>query len=95
MLDPRVAARVQSGGNAVSSMIADPSLRNLQGIRSLAVAATREANVLAYNDVFMLIAVIAVLTIIWISIRALWLMSTTVAPAPATPTVQPSGATSP
>ena len=96
MLDPRVAARVQSGGNAVGSMIADPSLRNLQGIRSLATAATREANVLAYNDVFMLIAVIAVLTMIWISIRALWLMSTTqaVAPVPATSSVQPSGATS-
>jgi MFS family permease len=96
LLDPRVAARVQSGGNAVGSIIADPSLRNLQGIRSLAAAATREANVLAYNDVFMLIAVIAVLTMIWISIRALWLMSTTqaVAPAPATPTKQSSGATS-
>src|SRR5471032_1049557 len=96
LLDPRVAARVQSGGNAVGSMIADHSLRNLQGIRTLATAATREANVLAYNDVFMLIAVIAVLTMIWISIRALWLMSTTqaVAPAPATPSVPPSGATS-
>ncbi|MEB0048489.1 MULTISPECIES: MFS transporter [unclassified Pseudomonas] len=96
LLDPRVAARVQSGGNAVSSMIADPSLRNIQGIRTLAAAATREANVLAYNDVFMLIAVIAVLTMIWISIRALWLMSTTkaVSPAPATLSVQQSGATS-
>jgi MFS family permease len=96
LLDPRVAARVQSGGSAVGSLIADPSLRNLQGIRSLATAATREANVLAYNDVFMLIAVIAVLTMIWISIRALWLMSTTkaVAPMPATPSGQPSGATS-
>jgi hypothetical protein len=94
LLDPRVEARVQSGGSAVGSLIADPSLRNLQGIRSLATAATREANVLAYNDVFMLIAVIAVLTMIWISIRALWLMSTTktVAPAPATPSVPPSGA---
>ncbi|RLU05740.1 MFS transporter, partial [Pseudomonas prosekii] len=98
LMDPRVAARVQSGGNAVGSLIADPSLRNLQGIRSLATAATREANVLAYNDVFMLIALIAVLTMIWISIRALWLMSTTQAVAPAaqtaTPSVQPSGATS-
>lgn len=96
LLDPRVVARVQSGGSAVGSLIADPSLRNLQGIRSLATAATREANILAYNDVFMLIAVIAILTMIWISIRALWLMSTTkaVAPTPATPSVQPSGATS-
>jgi hypothetical protein len=96
LLDPRVAARVQSGGSAVGSLIADPSLRNLQGIRSLATAATREANVLAYNDVFMLIAGIAVLTMIWISIRALWLMSTTktVASMPTPPSGQPSGATS-
>ena len=77
LFDPRVAARVDSGGSAVGSLISDPGLRHLQGIRSLAAAATREANVLAYNDVFMLIAVIAVLTMIWISIRALWLMSTT------------------
>jgi len=84
---------VQSGGSAYGSLLADPSLRNLAGIRSLSNAATREANVLAYNDVFMLIAVIAVLTMIWLSIRALWLMSTTkaVAPAPSTPS---SGATS-
>ncbi|BBN54374.1 hypothetical protein TRE132_24990 [Pseudomonas chlororaphis subsp. aurantiaca] len=99
MMDPRVLGRVQSGGAAVGRVIADPQARELQGIRSLASAATREANVLAYNDVFMLIAVIAVLTMIWIFIRSLWLMSTTkaVAPAastPATTPVQPSGAIS-
>ena len=92
--DPLVAARVQNGGSAVGGLIADPNLRNLQGIRSLANAATREANVLAYNDVFMLIAVIAVLTMIWISIRALWLISINKKTAPTTPPVQPSGATS-
>jgi MFS family permease len=93
--DPRVAARVDSGGSAVGSLIADPGLRHLQGVRSLAAAATREANILAYNDVFMLIAMIAVLTMIWISIRALWLMSTTQPAAAPAPSPQPSGATSP
>lgn len=91
LLDPRVAARVQSGGSAYGGIVADPELRNLMGIRSLATAATREANVMAYNDVFMLIAIIAILTMIWIFIRSLWLMSTT--QAAATP-VQPSGASS-
>ncbi|WNJ83420.1 MFS transporter [Pseudomonas canadensis] len=91
LLDPRVAARVQSGGSAYGGIVADPELRNLMGIRSLATAATREANVMAYNDVFMLIAIIAILTMIWIFIRSLWLMSTT--RAAATP-VQPSGAPS-
>lgn len=95
LLDPQVLARVQSGGLAYGKVIADPDLRTLQGIRSLATAATREANVLAYNDVFMLIAVIAVLTMIWIFIRSLWLMSTTQAVAPAAPApVQQSGASS-
>ncbi|MBC3304677.1 MFS transporter [Pseudomonas sp. SWRI18] len=90
LLDPRVAARVQSGGSAYAGIAADPELRNLMGIRSLATAATREANVMAYNDVFMLIAIIAILTMIWIFIRSLWLMSTTKAATP----VQPSGAPS-
>ncbi|PHN27642.1 MFS transporter [Pseudomonas sp. ICMP 460] len=88
LLDPRVAARVQSGGAAYGGVLADPELRNLMGIRSLATAATREANVMAYNDVFMLIAIIAALTMTWIFIRSLWLMSTTKAAAPP---VQPSG----
>ncbi|MBJ2245026.1 MULTISPECIES: MFS transporter [Pseudomonas] len=90
LIDPRVAARVQSGGSAYGGIVADPELRNLMGIRSLATAATREANVMAYNDVFMLIAIIAILTMLWIFTRSLWLMSTT----KATPPVQPSGATS-
>ncbi|KAA0945636.1 MULTISPECIES: MFS transporter [unclassified Pseudomonas] len=94
LMDPRVAARVQSGGSAYGSVFADPELRNLMGIRSLATAATREANVMAYNDVFMLIAVIAVLTMIWIFIHSLWLMSTTKAAVSAAPPVQPSGALS-
>ncbi|WPN96392.1 MFS transporter [Pseudomonas sp. MUP55] len=91
LLDPLVAARVQSGGSAYGGVVADPQLRNLMGIRSLATAATREANVMAYNDVFMLIAIIAILTMIWIFVRSLWLMSTTKA---ATPPVQPVGASS-
>jgi MFS family permease len=91
LLDPRVAARVQSGGSAYGGLVADPELRNLMGIRSLATAATREANVMAYNDVFMLIAIIAILTMLWIFTRSLWLMTTTQA---APPPVQPSGVTS-
>ncbi|MBJ2205915.1 MFS transporter [Pseudomonas carnis] len=90
LIDPLVAARVQSGGAAYGKIVADPELRNLMGIRSLATAATREANVMAYNDVFMLIAIIAILTMLWIFTRSLWLMSTT----KAIPPVQPSGATS-
>ncbi|MDU8429580.1 MFS transporter [Pseudomonas syringae pv. actinidifoliorum] len=97
LIDPLVQSRLQSYSASYSSVIADPSLRNSQGIRAIATAATREANVLAYNDVFMLIALIAVLTMIWISLRMLWLKMTTqpqalapVAPA-ASPAVPHSG----
>lgn len=95
LLNPQVQSRLQSSSGAYLSAIADPSARTNQGIRALATAATREANTLAYNDVFMLIALIAILTAIWITARATWLWITTepVAPfTPAQPSAQPSGA---
>lgn len=72
-LNPLVLSRVQSGGAAYSGIIVDPSLRTNVGTRMLSAAATREANILAYNDVFILIGSIAILTMIWIFIRSLWL----------------------
>ncbi len=98
LINPLVQSRLQSYGASYGSVIADSSQRNVQGIRAMATAATREANVLAYNDVFMLIALIAVLTMVWISFRVIWLKMTTqpqalapVAPA-APPSVSPTGA---
>jgi MFS family permease len=94
LINAQVQSRLQSTSGSYASAIADPSLRTNQGIRALAAEATREANILAYNDVFMTIALIAVLTLIWIFLRSLWLMMTTekIAPAP-TPSSsdQPSG----
>jgi MFS family permease len=95
LLNPQVQSRLQSSSGAYLSAIADPSARTNQGIRALATAATREANTLAYNDVFMLIALIAILTATWITARATWLWITTEPVAPFTPTppsAQPSGA---
>ncbi|MBX8489186.1 MFS transporter [Pseudomonas cichorii] len=95
LIDPLVQSRLQSAAAGYASTIADPALRTTQGIRSLSTLATREANVLAYNDVFMLIAVIAVLTMIWISARMIWLkMTTQPLASPITPPSVPSrGAT--
>ena len=76
-LEPLVNARGQSGGSGYAGIIADPGLRSEVGTRLLANAATREANVLAYNDVFMLIGTIAVLTMLWILLRSLWVWYTT------------------
>lgn len=81
LYDPLVAARVQSGAASYASALPGSAERNAQGLRALASATTREANILAYNDTFMLIAIIAVLTLIWISLRVLWLRSTTRTPA--------------
>lgn len=97
LIDAQVQSRLISSTGSYASAIVDPSLRTNQGIRAIAAAATREANVLAYNDVFMTIALIAVLTMLWIFVRSLWLMITTKpiapAPAPTTPSSdQSSGA---
>ncbi len=57
--DPIVAQRIAAGGAAVSRVIVDPTLRNAEGAAILSQTTTREANVLAYDDVFRLIAVLA------------------------------------
>lgn len=92
LINAQVQSRLQISSGSYASVIADPSLRTNQGIRTLAAAATREANVLAYNDIFMMIALIAVLTLIWIFLRSLWLKMTTekIAPAPTTTSSDPS-----
>ncbi len=92
LIDPLVQSRLQSASASYASAVADPASRSALGLRAIASSATREANILAYNDVFMLIALVAVLTMIWISARTLWLKMTTqpVAVAIATPAaVQP------
>jgi MFS family permease len=99
LINPQVQARLQSTSASYASAIADPSTRTNQGIRSIASMATREANVLAYNDVFMLIALVAVLTMIWISLRVTWLKMTTrpiagFTPAPANSTPVTTSVTS-
>jgi hypothetical protein len=79
-LDPLVAARIQRGGAAYGSVLLDPAARTRQGVSLLAQSATREANILAFNDVFLLISIIALLLALWIFGRALWIMY--VAPPP-------------
>jgi MFS family permease len=65
MTDPLVAARIRAGTGAITGVIGDPVLRGAEGTVLLAQAATREANILAYNDVFLLIGILSVLTAIW------------------------------
>jgi MFS family permease len=80
LLDPLVAARVQGSGAVLGGTLADPALRSAQGVASLGAAATREANILAYNDVFLLISIVAVATLLWISLHYLWSICTACRP---------------
>ncbi|MBB4154340.1 MFS family permease [Sphingomonas jinjuensis] len=60
--DPIVTQRIASGGAAVGRVVGDPALARAEGSALLAQATTREANVLAYGDVFRLIAMLAGIT---------------------------------
>ncbi len=67
--DPLVQQRLQQYAAAYGRVLGDPALRQAEGSVLLAQTATREANVLAYNDVFLLIAAAAAATALWASIH--------------------------
>ena len=47
-------------------------VRNAQSVALLSQQATREANILAYNDVFLLVTALALLTMAWLLARWLY-----------------------
>ena len=57
--DPQVVARLQTGSSAVSGALADSSLRSAEGAALLGQSLNREANILAFNDVFRLVSLLA------------------------------------
>jgi MFS family permease len=59
MQNPIVAQRVQQYAGAYTPTLGDPTLRAAEGTVMLGQVATREAYVLAYNDVFLAVAVSA------------------------------------
>ncbi|BEV00479.1 MFS transporter [Novosphingobium olei] len=71
MTDPQVAARIAAGGRLVARTIGDPVLRSAEGAAILSQQATREANILAFNDVFLLLGILAVCAVAW-SILIRW-----------------------
>jgi len=58
--DPRIAQRLQAQSQALAPRQSDPRLRQAQSAAQLSQATTREANVLAFNDVFRLIGMLAI-----------------------------------
>lgn len=60
-----VAQRLQIQGQVYGRVITDPVLRQAEGTAQLAQAATREANVRAFDDIFLLNGVLALLFLGW------------------------------
>ncbi|MFT7724145.1 MAG: MFS transporter [Roseateles sp.] len=94
--DPQVAQRLAQQGAALGAVVADPVLRAAQGTAQLAQAARREANVRAYNDVFMFSAVTAIAYLLWalgrrsLALWAQWREQRRSAPTPPSPTATPA-----
>lgn len=65
LTDPQVAARLQAYAAGYARALPDAAARQNQAMRTLSGVVTREATVLAYNDVFLTIGLIAIATLIW------------------------------
>jgi hypothetical protein len=63
--NPIAAGRLAGSAQQVAGVVTDPSLLSAQGAALLSQRVTREANVLAFNDIFLVISMMAVLLFIW------------------------------
>lgn len=63
LLDPLVTQRIQAYGGAYARVLTDPAQRDARGLALLGQSATQQANVLAYNDLFLVIFVATLITI--------------------------------
>ena len=66
--DPLVTQRLAQLSGAYGRTLTDPALLKAEGAALLSRQATQQANVLAYNDVFLMIAVIAALGCAWVTV---------------------------
>lgn len=72
LLDPNVTERLAQYTNLFSSLLyGDATLRGAQGTVQLQAMATLQANVLAWNDTYLLTAGMAFVTLVWV----LWRLS--------------------
>nr|WP_238995790.1 MFS transporter [Sphingomonas solaris] len=87
LTDPATVLRVQAGAGAYGRVLGDPALRSAEGGALLSAQVTREANILAYDDVFRLIAILAGLTTLYLAMLNLrrWLRARRLSPAPGSP----------
>ncbi len=63
--DPVVANRLRLASGAYAKVLTDPVLRQAEGVASVAQSATQQANVRAFNDVFLLTGQLAIVDLAW------------------------------
>ena len=68
LADPQVAGRIMRGTRMYGGAITDPAVRGARGVSALAQLANRESLVLAYVDLFHLIALLAAITFVGLAI---------------------------
>ncbi|MFB4360247.1 MFS transporter [Pantoea sp. BS_8] len=66
LLNPNVSDRLTQYGGLFSSQIGDSALLSAQSTSQLQSVATLQANVLAYNDTYLLTATLALVTLMWV-----------------------------
>ena len=71
--DPQVIQRIQNGAGAVAGALPDLTLRGAEGSTLLGQSLAQQANILAYNDVFRLVTMMAVATAGYLFCRMAWL----------------------
>jgi len=59
--DPQIAARIGGGGASLAAVLADPAQRAAQGAGLVGQAMAREAAVIAFNDTFRFVAMLALI----------------------------------
>lgn len=69
LTDPVDTLRIGQLGHVYDGVLGDSALRNAEGVALLSRQVTREANVLAYNDLFLLTAVLALLAMLGLLIH--------------------------
>jgi MFS family permease len=84
LADPQVAARVSKFAGSVAGVVPERSERVVQGVALLAQQTAREAYVIAHNELFQMMAAIAVGIILW------FLASLVLASRNASPTLAPA-----
>jgi len=63
--NPAAASRLSGSAHQVDAVVGDPALRSAEGIVLLGRQVTREANILAYNDLFLVIGILACMLFLW------------------------------